>query len=101
MYKKGSVIFRDVCIKFLPLRPVNTQQTYDPQYELVDSSVTPTGQMEEISNEQEKEKSKTQVEKERKRRAKARITIEHLDIIQDEFWEKRPWLLSNKPGIPK
>ena len=48
------------------------------------------------------ELSKAQEEKDRKRRAKARITVQHLDIIKDEFWQKRPWLLSNKPGkIPK
>jgi tRNA(His) guanylyltransferase len=46
--------------------------------------------------------SKTQAEKDKKRRAKAPITVHHLDIIKDEFWEHRPWLLSNKPGkIPK
>lgn len=48
------------------------------------------------------EQSKTQVEKDRKKRTKARVVIEHLDIIKDEFWDKRPWILSNKPGkIPK
>lgn len=48
------------------------------------------------------EQSKTLVEKERKKRTKARVVIEHLDIIRDEFWDKRPWILSNKPGkIPK
>lgn len=46
--------------------------------------------------------SKTQAEHDRKRRAKARIVVEHLDIIKDEFWDRRPWLLSNKPGkVPK
>jgi len=46
--------------------------------------------------------SKTQEEKDRKRRNKAMITIQHVDVIKDEFWERRPWLLSNKPGkIPK
>jgi tRNA(His) guanylyltransferase len=48
------------------------------------------------------ELSKTQQEKERKKREKAVITVQHVDIIKDEFWERRPWLLSNKPGrIPK
>jgi tRNA(His) guanylyltransferase len=48
------------------------------------------------------QQSKTQSENDRKRRAKARIVVEHLDIIKDEFWDRRPWLLSNKPGkIPK
>jgi tRNA(His) guanylyltransferase len=50
---------------------------------------------------EETEPSKTQAEND-KRRAKARITVQHVDIIKDEFWERRPWLLSNKPGkIPK
>ncbi len=44
------------------------------------------------------EMSKTQREKERKRRAKASVVVEHVDIIKDEFWERRPWLLSDKPG---
>jgi len=48
------------------------------------------------------QQSKTQVENDKKRRAKAMVVIEHLDIIKDEFWDRRPWLLSNKPGkIPK
>ncbi|RYP17021.1 hypothetical protein DL765_004782 [Monosporascus sp. GIB2] len=46
--------------------------------------------------------SKTQDENDKKRRTKARVVVEHLDIIKDEFWDRRPWLLSNKPGkIPK
>jgi tRNA(His) guanylyltransferase len=48
------------------------------------------------------ELSKTQEEKDKKRRAKARITVQHVDVIKDEFWQRRPWLLSNKPGkVPK
>jgi len=48
------------------------------------------------------QQSKTQVENDKKKRAKARVTVEHLDIIKDAFWDKRPWLLSGKPGkIPK
>ena len=46
--------------------------------------------------------SKAQAEKEKKQRQKARIVVEYLDIIKDEFWDRRPWLLSGKPGkIPK
>ena len=37
--------------------------------------------------------SKTQLAKQRKRHAKAVITIEHVDIIKDAFWEERPWIL--------
>jgi tRNA(His) guanylyltransferase len=42
--------------------------------------------------------SKTQAEKDRKKRDKARVLVDHLDIIKDDFWLRRPWLLSNKPG---
>ena len=48
------------------------------------------------------QQSRTQEENDRKRRTKARVCVEHLDIIKDDFWDRRPWLLSNKPGkIPK
>lgn len=43
---------------------------------------------------EESELSKTQKDKERKRRVKASIKTEHTDIIKDEFWDQRPWLLS-------
>ncbi|KAK5663540.1 hypothetical protein OQA88_3971 [Cercophora sp. LCS_1] len=81
MFKKGSVIFRD--------------------YELVEPG---TGSIAlEVDNVAEPaQQSKSQEEKDKKRRAKAAIVVQHLDIIKDDFWDRRPWLLSNKPGkIPK
>ncbi|CAO2657987.1 Nn.00g072470.m01.CDS01 [Neocucurbitaria sp. VM-36] len=42
--------------------------------------------------------SRTQKDKDRKKRSKAKVLIEHVDIIKDEFWEKRPWILSGKTG---
>jgi tRNA(His) guanylyltransferase len=51
---------------------------------------------------EQSETSKTQAAKDSKKKGKARITVQHVDIIKDEFWDRRPWLLSNKPGkIPK
>ncbi|KAH7086627.1 tRNAHis guanylyltransferase-domain-containing protein [Paraphoma chrysanthemicola] len=44
------------------------------------------------------QQSRTQRDKDRKKRSKAKILIEHVDIIRDEFWEKRPWILSGKTG---
>lgn len=44
------------------------------------------------------EMSRTQAEKIRKTKAKAEVVVKHVDIIKDEFWDRRPWLLSNKPG---
>ena len=42
------------------------------------------------------EMSKTQKEKDGKRRMKAEIVVQHTDIIKDDFWEQRPWLLGGK-----
>ena len=33
-------------------------------------------------------------EKERKRPLKAKVIVEHVDIIKDEFWTRRPWLFA-------
>jgi tRNA(His) guanylyltransferase len=38
------------------------------------------------------------VEKDKKSRRKVEIVIEHVDFIKDEFWNRRPWLLSGRPG---
>ncbi|PSS08810.1 hypothetical protein M430DRAFT_54175 [Amorphotheca resinae ATCC 22711] len=83
IYKKGSVIFRD--------------------YELVEPGTAGEAIEDDGAKTTEQIKlSKTQEENDKKRRAKARITVQHLDVIKDEFWERRPWLLSNRPGkIPK
>ncbi len=46
--------------------------------------------------------SKTQDENDKKQRNKACVVVDYLDIIKDDFWDRRPWLLSNKPGkVPK
>jgi tRNA(His) guanylyltransferase len=71
------------------------------QYELVEPGSHHAA--EDVENMAEPEQpSRTQMENDRKKRAKARIVVEHLDIIKDDFWHRRPWLLSGKPGkIPK
>ncbi|KAK1636022.1 tRNAHis guanylyltransferase [Colletotrichum phormii] len=75
--KKGSVVFRD--------------------YELVEPGTHNAAQAADALAEPVQQ-SKTQAEKDKKKRTKARVVIEHLDIIKDDFWDRRPWLLSNKPG---
>jgi hypothetical protein len=42
--------------------------------------------------------SRTQREKDRKKRSKARVLVEHVDLIKDDFWEARPWILSGTTG---
>ncbi|KAI0126575.1 tRNA guanylyltransferase [Xylariales sp. AK1849] len=81
MLKKGSVVFRD--------------------YELVEPGSHKVAEAADDIAEPVIQ-SKTQEENDRKRRTKSRVVVEHLDIIKDDFWDRRPWLLSNKPGkIPK
>ncbi|TGJ85939.1 hypothetical protein E0Z10_g2795 [Xylaria hypoxylon] len=81
IYKKGSVVFRDY--ELVEPGSHNVAETIDDVAEPV-------------------RQSKTQDENDKKRRNKARVVVDHLDIIKDDFWDRRPWLLSNKPGkIPK
>lgn len=81
MFRKGSVVFRDYA-----LESPNAERE-DTQYGTI-----------ETINEQ---LSKTQKEKIRKARNKANVIVDHLDIISDDFWNKRPWILSGKPGKVK
>ncbi|RAK87488.1 tRNA guanylyltransferase [Aspergillus costaricaensis CBS 115574] len=76
IYKKGSVLYR--------------------QYQLEGKSDSIV--QEETSPLQEDTPSKTQQEKIRKLRRKVQVVVDHVDIIKDEFWERRPWILSGKPG---
>jgi len=82
LYKKGSVVFRE--------------------YELVEPGAATRRNEDDESSTELSQVSKTQVEKNKKRRAKARIIVQHVDIIRDDFWDRRPWLLSNSYGkIPE
>lgn len=97
MFKKGSVVFRDVGVACsLLLIFADTEQ-----YELVEPGTHDTeAMMDDLA--EPAQLSKKQAESDRKKRAKARMLVEHLDIIKDDFWDRRPWLLSGKPGkIPK
>lgn len=77
IYKKGSVVYR--------------------QYQLEDHQPQ-TLTTQAMESQATTELSKTQQEKMRKLRRKAQVVVDHVDIIKDEFWQRRPWLLSGKPG---
>ena len=119
MFKKGSVLFRDVSSawKFQPLSPIHLQQLFLIGYHLLtldqfeippsaeiaspDPTLAPVPSHSAASATSPDTTapaplSKTAAEKDRKRRLKARIAIEHIDIIRDEFWDQRPWILSGK-----
>ncbi|KOS47868.1 hypothetical protein ACN38_g1172 [Penicillium nordicum] len=77
IYKKGTVLYR--------------------QYELEEPKPIKASADEE-SPVVEFQQSRSQQDKTRKLRRKAQVVIDHVDIIKDEFWEKRPWILSGNPG---
>ncbi|PGH06204.1 hypothetical protein AJ79_06592 [Helicocarpus griseus UAMH5409] len=85
MYKKGSVVFRDYEIK--PQTEKNDGGTSSKEGDFDTGEEGPPSEM-----------SKSQIAKLRKMQKKATVVIRHVDIIKDEFWEQRPWILSNKPG---
>ncbi|KAF1811347.1 tRNAHis guanylyltransferase [Eremomyces bilateralis CBS 781.70] len=77
VFKKGSVLYRSFELESRHAL-LGSSETSAPE--------TPTPQ------------SKTVAEKDRKRRLKATVAIEHIDIIQEDFWNQRPWILSGKTG---
>jgi hypothetical protein len=44
------------------------------------------------------ELSKSASEKQRKLKRKCGIAIDHVDIIQDKYWEMRPWIILGSGG---
>jgi tRNA(His) guanylyltransferase len=91
MFRKGSVVFREYGLENAGKLNGDENRRIKQDSELEQSTDIP---------EETVMPSKTQAEKLRKARAKARVVVEHVDIIQDEFWDKRPWILSGKPGKP-
>ncbi|KAF2812839.1 tRNAHis guanylyltransferase [Mytilinidion resinicola] len=92
MYKKGSVVFRDFDIPSTAPNALTEAAAIPPASASTKrlSSHPPddAGPPQSLS--------KTATERDRKRRVKARIVVAHIDIIRDEFWEARPWILSGK-----
>ena len=89
MYKKGSVVVRE--------------------FELVDRGAGREGERGRVDGDdvddgpgsvgyEEQVVSKSQQEKVRKAKQKAKVVVLHCDVIKDEFWERRPWILSGKVG---
>lgn len=88
IFRKGSVAFRAYELE----KPHDSEQSTD--------NMTKSLEGEDKNVLHEEEISKTQREKMKKARQKAEIVVEHIDIIKDDFWKIRPWLLSGKPGRP-
>ncbi|KAL4909758.1 hypothetical protein BDW74DRAFT_143670 [Aspergillus multicolor] len=86
IYKKGSVVYRQYQLEEAKTKTEGS----DPR--------TPQGAGDEEGAPPQENISRTQQEKLRKLRRKAQVVVDHVDIIKDEFWERRPWILSGKPG---
>ncbi|KAL9086883.1 MAG: hypothetical protein Q9165_006889 [Trypethelium subeluteriae] len=96
MFKKGSVLYRD----YTSTTSSFTTLTTEPDLPKADHTPASPPESSETPNPDEPSapKSKTQAAKEQKLRKRARIAVEHVDIIRDEFWMQRPWILSGKAG---
>jgi len=115
IWKKGSVIFRDMREKTAEKQAENglivegTLSSADTTAASSPSSLTttksgihensllPNTAITKTSNnthDNTRSLSRTQQEKQRKRRAKAVITISHVDVIKDTFWAGHPWILN-------
>ena len=93
MSKKGSIVYRNVCDE----NAHSTREAADViQYDTSSSEFGRETGASAVSNSEKSGSSKTQKEKNRKWRGKASIKIEHTDIIRDNFWDQRPWLLSGQ-----
>lgn len=79
IYKKGTAIYRS----YATSNDVAPQNGHDP----LDKLATPL--------------SKTQLEKDRKRKSKAVVTVEHVDIIGNDFWNAHPYILGGTKSLTK
>ncbi|KAJ4347691.1 tRNA-His guanylyltransferase [Ascochyta clinopodiicola] len=90
-FKKGTILYRDLDERANIRRGKDVKKS-----ESTKKDRAPAG--EEASDGRPTQMSRTQKEKDRKKRSKAKVLMEHVDLIKDEFWEKRPWILSGKTG---
>ncbi|KAF2093472.1 tRNA guanylyltransferase [Rhizodiscina lignyota] len=93
IFKKGSVVFREYEINpLVDQSSASVAPKPNPQFHEGHTDSTDAPQ----------KLSKSAAEKDRKTKAKAKIAVEHIDIIKDDFWGRRPWILSGQPGkLPK
>ncbi|KAF3921658.1 hypothetical protein AA313_de0210041 [Arthrobotrys entomopaga] len=100
IFKKGSVVYRNYGAV-----PDSSVQPDDKELETETEVNTPTTESSASKPapapvEMQKGKSRGQQKREAKKLAKAEVVIEHVDIIKDAFWEKRPWILHWTLGRP-
>ena len=90
IFRKGSVVFREYAL----------EEDSTRKKKLVDLDAKIESEDEVKTTEILDPVSRTQAEKMKKAKKKAKVVVEHLDIIKDDFWNRRPWILSGRPGRP-
>ncbi|KAF3310961.1 tRNA-His guanylyltransferase [Orbilia oligospora] len=93
MFKKGSVVYRNYGA--VPESSADDKPDEEADSEPKETVVEPKPATSSAVSpaETQKGKSRSQQKREAKKLAKAEVVIEHVDIIKDTFWEKRPWIL--------
>ncbi|KAI9805847.1 MAG: hypothetical protein M1825_000461 [Sarcosagium campestre] len=94
MYKKGSIVLREYELEDPTVSTFSLLTSNSPEPR---GDILRDGQ-DEAERGGDETKSRSQVMREKKRRAKARVTVLHVDVIKNDFWDRRPWLLSGRPG---
>ncbi|GMF71946.1 unnamed protein product [[Candida] boidinii] len=88
VYKKGSVFVREI------EDVSDLEVTSNDNLESGSSSITSSSvKSKTISPYMKDALSKRQKDRIQKKLRKSKIRLFHCDIIRDEFWDKRPWLL--------
>ncbi|KAK6496749.1 tRNA-His guanylyltransferase [Arthrobotrys musiformis] len=89
MFRKGSVVYRNYGA--VPESSADDTPSDEKEIEQKEEKeeINPTTPPAET----QKGKSRSQQKREAKKLAKAEVVIEHVDIIKEAFWEKRPWIL--------
>lgn len=119
IYKKGSILYRDYALhhprpqpappnplsppipKTIPIR--SSTAPPDPALRAPATVVHAPILLSRKENEsgQVEKRSKTLEEKIRKRRGKADVIVYSGDMVKDEFWNMRPWILEGGVGAQK
>lgn len=99
MYKKGTILIRDMSHTHDPTKGENASER-EPDQSTVGNGSEDTSKMNARERAQAKdgayrELTKRQKQREAKRRRKAAILIVHEDLIRDEFWTRHSFLLDD------
>lgn len=90
MFKKGSLLYRNVYIPMSSLKC--TQSSLNHESTNADTFKKPASHL----SENRADTSEEQRRKQPKKAATSNIIVEHTDVIKNKFWEGKTWLLSGE-----